>query len=601
MAETVCKTTTWTFDGLGRTVAITDPLGHSDTFHHDFSGELLEKIDRDGRATEFAYDNLGRKTHEYWYASANNAANDPNRTAALNTFSYSYNANNQLLSVGGDVHERYVYDGDNLVLVLDSGGNMIQQTLCGNAVDQVLATESPLSEGDGQGGSATDVDWLLADNQGSVRDVAVWDAALGQTSVTDHLVFDGFGRIAAQSNPSAQPRFAYTAMRYDADAGLYYDRARWYDPAAGRFLSEDPNGFSAGDVNLARYVGNNTPSRIDPSGMAAMGLAQPVYFQQAGTGGSPGTGSAGIGPLIATAGVANHQSGTQGAGNPGVGPLIAERLGDPTNPTGGPQLGQDGQGHGFPGQNGRGNTWDADDFAVRGVAKDTEDDDGGGPGDPPSRAFVAKIDKDGWGASLSNYWYYMANPSKMDTALKYGEYCAWGTAVVAGTAAGGILAWGAFGGAAAAGGTGAAGIVAIESPEGQAVAAEGEVLLGEAQQVLQELVCAGPPQWQQTVVVMTTQEGPMIAAGGGQDLIAEQQLVAQANDVLVASWPGAHAELTGLAYAGENALTPTGGVLSNGMCENCQSVFNDFLAGTPLILQVSEDGKVFQIVPGGFQ
>ncbi|MFN6108378.1 MAG: RHS repeat-associated core domain-containing protein, partial [Planctomycetaceae bacterium] len=44
-------------------------------------------------------------------------------------------------------------------------------------------------------------------------------------------------------------------------------RARWYDPRAGRFLSEDPLGFAAGDVNLSRYVGNGATLWVDPSGM----------------------------------------------------------------------------------------------------------------------------------------------------------------------------------------------------------------------------------------------------------------------------------------------------------------------------------------------
>lgn len=40
-----------------------------------------------------------------------------------------------------------------------------------------------------------------------------------------------------------------------------------YDPAVGRFLSEDPLGFDAGDTNLQRYVGNSSPNFTDPSGM----------------------------------------------------------------------------------------------------------------------------------------------------------------------------------------------------------------------------------------------------------------------------------------------------------------------------------------------
>ncbi len=44
--------------------------------------------------------------------------------------------------------------------------------------------------------------------------------------------------------------------------------ARWYDPEVGRWLSEDPIGFGAGDANLYRYVGNGVTGDIDPSGLA---------------------------------------------------------------------------------------------------------------------------------------------------------------------------------------------------------------------------------------------------------------------------------------------------------------------------------------------
>ena len=45
----------------------------------------------------------------------------------------------------------------------------------------------------------------------------------------------------------------------DTATGLIYYRARWFDPRIGRFISEDPIGFAAGDTNLSRYVGNSIP------------------------------------------------------------------------------------------------------------------------------------------------------------------------------------------------------------------------------------------------------------------------------------------------------------------------------------------------------
>lgn len=40
-----------------------------------------------------------------------------------------------------------------------------------------------------------------------------------------------------------------------------------YNPTIGRWMTEDPEGFEAADENLFRYVHNDTPNLIDPSGL----------------------------------------------------------------------------------------------------------------------------------------------------------------------------------------------------------------------------------------------------------------------------------------------------------------------------------------------
>ena len=49
----------------------------------------------------------------------------------------------------------------------------------------------------------------------------------------------------------------------DDSTGLTYMRARYYDPAIGRFISEDPAGNG---VNWYAYCGNNPANCDDPSG-----------------------------------------------------------------------------------------------------------------------------------------------------------------------------------------------------------------------------------------------------------------------------------------------------------------------------------------------
>jgi RHS repeat-associated protein len=57
---------------------------------------------------------------------------------------------------------------------------------------------------------------------------------------------------------------------FEEPAGLYYMKARWYDPASGRFLSADPVVRSLADpqaFNGYSYVENNPVNRVDPSGL----------------------------------------------------------------------------------------------------------------------------------------------------------------------------------------------------------------------------------------------------------------------------------------------------------------------------------------------
>lgn len=70
--------------------------------------------------------------------------------------------------------------------------------------------------------------------------------------------------------------YTFTGREYDAETGMYYYRARYYDPNSGRFISKDPIGFKGGDVNLYRYVGNNPINIIDPFGLHEVHFI-PIY------------------------------------------------------------------------------------------------------------------------------------------------------------------------------------------------------------------------------------------------------------------------------------------------------------------------------------
>jgi RHS repeat-associated protein len=68
------------------------------------------------------------------------------------------------------------------------------------------------------------------------------------------------------SSDSATNWFRYTGRQFDSTGGLYYYRARYYDPMSGRFLSEDPIRFQAG-ANFYIYTLNSPTSWTDPFGL----------------------------------------------------------------------------------------------------------------------------------------------------------------------------------------------------------------------------------------------------------------------------------------------------------------------------------------------
>jgi len=114
------------------------------------------------------------------------------------------------------------------------------------------------------------------DGIGSVTSLTTFAAGL-----VDSYGYDAFGNITASTNGLINS-FQYTGRDYDAETGLRYYRARYYEPQSGRFLSEDPLGFGAGD-NFYPYVLNNPTNLRDPSGRSAGSAALPAVGGTAAT------------------------------------------------------------------------------------------------------------------------------------------------------------------------------------------------------------------------------------------------------------------------------------------------------------------------------
>lgn len=81
----------------------------------------------------------------------------------------------------------------------------------------------------------------------------------------DSYRYDPWGNVISSTGTLANP-LRYTSREYDAESGLYFYRARYYDPQVGRFISRDPKGIQGG-LNLYAYVGNHPTNATDALGL----------------------------------------------------------------------------------------------------------------------------------------------------------------------------------------------------------------------------------------------------------------------------------------------------------------------------------------------
>lgn len=102
----------------------------------------------------------------------------------------------------------------------------------------------------------------LLDMEGTLTDIANSSGALA-----DHLEYNAYGQLFSESNPSVLHLGGYAGGLYDPTTGLVYFIERWYDPRATVWVSGDPIGFAAGDMDLTRYAGNKPTNARDPSGL----------------------------------------------------------------------------------------------------------------------------------------------------------------------------------------------------------------------------------------------------------------------------------------------------------------------------------------------
>lgn len=99
-------------------------------------------------------------------------------------------------------------------------------------------------------------------------------------SIVMEYSFDAFGNQQSTEEDASGYKnpFRYCGEYFDVETGLLYLRARYYDAASGRFISEDPIRHG---LNWYAYCNGNPLMFIDPSGEVAAVIV-PLVLREIG-------------------------------------------------------------------------------------------------------------------------------------------------------------------------------------------------------------------------------------------------------------------------------------------------------------------------------
>jgi RHS repeat-associated protein len=263
---------------------------YTDTFTYDSAGNRTIYESSDQGLTNYTYDvanqletavkGASRTTYTY-----DNNGNLEVENASGTRTTHTWDDANQLTQVAktGMTTNQYTFNGDGQrVQIVDSEGtkkpiwdfvNVLLET-DGSNVTQAIYTLEPVKYGN-----------IISQRRGSTTSFYLFDA-LGSTrkltgsagSVTDSYDYRAYGETYASSVTTTNVfrwvgKFGYYL---DIDRLAYYMRARFYNPAVARFLSQDPLGFVGSRSNLYEYVSCNVVNWHDPLGLATIRRLPPV-------------------------------------------------------------------------------------------------------------------------------------------------------------------------------------------------------------------------------------------------------------------------------------------------------------------------------------
>jgi RHS repeat-associated protein len=299
-ASQAAVSATLAYDPRNLLATIARPDGVSSQYTYDAAGNLLSLTHSGGQGIQiplsYSYDAATNpSSYSVNFAQPQavaNAFDSDNRLTASGGTSYTYNDDGSLTSSTDSTGTAtYTWDarnrlasisapsGQNTRFLYDFLGNLIQQSDTGPTLNLTqsfvlddLTNVAYISRSNGDSvsvlaGRVIDQD-LAVTHAGGQVEYKLGDA-IGSTQATvdqngklvSSFSYEPFGKT---TTTSTYP-FQFTG-RVPVNPSLYYYRARYYCPAAGRFISEDPLGQAAGTL-LYKYSSNNPVSRTDPSGM----------------------------------------------------------------------------------------------------------------------------------------------------------------------------------------------------------------------------------------------------------------------------------------------------------------------------------------------
>jgi RHS repeat-associated protein len=305
--------TAYGYDSLGNFVKTSYPDGSVITYHYDEAYRLKTIVDMnsDGALNalfKYELDSLGNRKTVSSYQPLNAIPSWPNTsytydkenrllTAGSATFGYDANGNLTQKTSGNDITE-YGWSRNEMLSGLVHGGDVYSYFYDGLG-SRIARTENSVEKRYVFGLAETDasdnitayyvyglglISKITPSNQSYFYHYDGIGSTVGMSDSSGNIVnryaYDAFGKILGQEEVIPNS-FKYVGQFgvMDEGNGLFYMRARYYDPEVGRFITKDPIGFLGGDVNFYAYVANNPINWIDPEGLEIFVLwGRPWYW-----------------------------------------------------------------------------------------------------------------------------------------------------------------------------------------------------------------------------------------------------------------------------------------------------------------------------------